>query len=64
MVSGIALFGIITASITAYFVEQKAEEDLAGRLDQIMGPLDRIEARLQPRECEQPREHFQRCMSC
>jgi hypothetical protein len=33
MVSGIALFGVITASIAAYFVEQKAEHDLAGRLD-------------------------------
>jgi voltage-gated potassium channel len=60
MVAGIALFGIITASIAAYFVEQKAEEDLAGRLDQIMERLDRIEARLRPREGEQPREHAHR----
>jgi voltage-gated potassium channel len=46
MVAGIALFGVITATIAAYFVEQKAEEDLAGRLDQIVKRLDRIEARL------------------
>jgi voltage-gated potassium channel len=46
MVSGIAMFGIITASIAAYFVEQKADQDLAGRLDQIMERLDTIEAGL------------------
>jgi len=46
MVSGIAMFGVVTATIAAYFVEQKAEEDLAGRLDQIMERLDRLEARL------------------
>ena len=33
MIAGIAMFGVITASIAAYFVEQKAEEDLAGRLE-------------------------------
>jgi hypothetical protein len=48
MVSGIALFGIITASIAAYFVEQNAEQDdLASRLDRILERLDAIEARLQ-----------------
>jgi hypothetical protein len=46
MIAGIAIFGVITATIAAYFVEQKAEEDLAGRLDQIVKRLDRIEARL------------------
>jgi voltage-gated potassium channel len=59
MVSGIALFGVITASIAAYFVEQKAEQDVAGRLDQIMQRLERIEARL-PSEDEQPRERAHR----
>jgi voltage-gated potassium channel len=53
MIAGIAMFGVITATIAAYFVEQKAEEDLAGRLDQIMERLDRIETRL-PNEDEQP----------
>jgi hypothetical protein len=46
MIAGIAMFGVITATIAAYFVEQKAEEDVAGRLDQIMERLDRIEAGL------------------
>jgi voltage-gated potassium channel len=59
MIAGIAMFGVITASIAAYFVEQKAEEDLAGRLDQIMERLDRIETRL-PNEDEQPRERARR----
>jgi voltage-gated potassium channel len=46
MVAGIAMFGVITASIAAYFVEQKAEQDLAGRLDRVLERLDAIEARL------------------
>jgi hypothetical protein len=29
MIAGIAMSGVITASIAAHFVEQKAEEDLA-----------------------------------
>jgi voltage-gated potassium channel len=44
MASGIAMFGVITASIAAYFVEQKAEHDQTGRLDQILARLDTIEA--------------------
>jgi voltage-gated potassium channel len=59
MIAGIAMFGVITATIAAYFVEQKADQDLAGRLDQIMTRLDRIEARL-PSEDEQPREQVRR----
>jgi voltage-gated potassium channel len=50
MIAGIAMFGVITATIAAYFVEQKAEEDLAGRLDQIMERLDTIEGMLQSDE--------------
>ena len=46
MIAGIAMFGVITATIAAYFVEQKAEEDLADRLDQIMKRLERLETRL------------------
>jgi voltage-gated potassium channel len=45
MVAGIAMFGVITASIAAYFVEQHAEQDLAGRLDRVLERLDAIEAR-------------------
>jgi voltage-gated potassium channel len=55
MVSGIALFGVITASIAAYFVEQKAEQDLAGRLDRVLERLDAIEAKLQQDQQEQHR---------
>jgi voltage-gated potassium channel len=55
MVSGIAMFGVITATIAAYFVEQKAEQDLAIRMDQILERLDTIEARLQAREREPQR---------
>jgi hypothetical protein len=46
MVAGIAMFGVITATIAAYFVEQKSGEELVGRLDQIVKRLDRIEAQL------------------
>jgi voltage-gated potassium channel len=49
MVSGIALFGIITASIAAYFVEQQADQqdqDVADRLDRVLDRLDAIEAKL------------------
>jgi voltage-gated potassium channel len=49
MVAGIAMFGVITATIAAYFVEQKAEQDLAGRLDQIMQRLDELQAQLMDR---------------
>jgi hypothetical protein len=54
MVAGIAMFGVITASIAAYFVEQKAEQDLAGRLDRVLEHLDAIEARLSQRAGEAP----------
>jgi voltage-gated potassium channel len=50
MIAGIAMFGVITATIAAYFVEQKPQEDVASRLDQIMERLDRIEARMRPGE--------------
>jgi voltage-gated potassium channel len=54
MVAGIAIFGIITASIAAYFVEQKAEHDVAAHLDRIMQRLDGIEATLRE---QRDREH-------
>jgi voltage-gated potassium channel len=60
MIAGIAMFGVITATIAAYFVEQKAEEDVASRLDQIMERLDRIEAGLRPGEDQHAREHLRR----
>ena len=46
MIAGIALFGVLTATIAADFVEQKAEEDMASRLDQILERLDTIETKL------------------
>jgi outer membrane protein assembly factor BamD (BamD/ComL family) len=52
MVAGIAMFGVITASIAAYFVERKAEEDVASRLDQVIERLDTLEARLRADERE------------
>jgi voltage-gated potassium channel len=55
MVAGIAMFGVITATIAAYFVEQKAEQDLAERLDRIMERLDTIEANLQSAEMAERR---------
>jgi voltage-gated potassium channel len=60
MIAGIAMFGVITATIAAYFVEQKAEEDVAGRLDQIMERLDHIEAGMRPGEDQQALEHLHR----
>jgi hypothetical protein len=49
-----------TATIAAYFAEQKAEEDVAIRLDQIMERLDRIEGGLQPGEDQHARELLRR----
>lgn len=52
MVAGIALFGVLTAAIAAFFVEGAAKEEpgqQAGsnfQLEQIIVRLDRIEARL------------------
>jgi len=60
MIAGIAMFGVITATIAAYFVEQKAEEDMAGRLDQIVTRLDRIEARLAAGQNNDMAEQFRR----
>src|SRR6266545_1283760 len=60
MIAGIAMFGVITATIAAYFVEQKAEHeqgDLASRLDRILERLDTIEAGLQVDERGDQRSH-------
>jgi voltage-gated potassium channel len=48
MLAGIALFGVLTAAIAAFFVEESARPDLdeASEFQQIMARLDRIEARL------------------
>ena len=57
MIAGIAMFGVITATIATYFMEQQAEEDVASRLDQIMERLDRIDAGLRPGEDQHAREY-------
>ena len=49
MIAGIALFGVITATIAAYFVEQEEEQSdsaVAAKLDEISMRLERIEQRL------------------
>ena len=60
MIAGIAMFGVTTATIAAYFVEQKAEEDVASRLDQIMERLDRIEVGMRAGEDQHALEHLRR----
>jgi hypothetical protein len=60
MIAGIAMFGVITATIAAYFVEHKAEEDVAGRPDQIMERLDRIEVGMRAGEDQHALEHLRR----
>jgi voltage-gated potassium channel len=50
MIAGIAMFGVITASIAAYFVEQKAEQDVTDRLDRIMERLEDLSTRLDNKE--------------
>lgn len=45
MVAGIALFGVVTANVAAFFVEKEE----GGKLDEILGRLDVIERRLAER---------------
>ncbi|MDQ3897663.1 MAG: potassium channel family protein, partial [Actinomycetota bacterium] len=47
MISGIALFGVLTANIAAFFVEQDQTTDtLSPKLDEVLRRLDELEARL------------------
>ncbi|MDP1803815.1 MAG: potassium channel family protein, partial [Acidimicrobiales bacterium] len=47
MLSGIALFGVLTANIAAFFVEQDQEDDpIVARVDEVLLRLERIEERL------------------
>jgi voltage-gated potassium channel len=50
MIAGIAMFGVITASIAAYFVEQRAEQDVTDRLDRIMERLEDLSTQLDKEE--------------
>ncbi len=49
MISGIALFGVLTANIAAFFVERTTEGDdereVSAKLDEILRRLDLLEQR-------------------
>ena len=50
MVSGIALFGVLTANVAAFFVEQDQGSDpLVAKLDEVLRRLDRLEEQLERR---------------
>jgi voltage-gated potassium channel len=47
MLAGIAIFGVLTANIAAFFVEQEQQGDpVAERLDEVLRRLERLEERL------------------
>ena len=57
MVAGIALFGVLTANIAAFFVEQDQEKELdpvVQKLDEVLLRLDRLEGRLDDDRTEAP----------
>lgn len=48
MVAGIALFGVLTANIAAFFIEQEYQGDpVAERLDEVLQRLERLETLLE-----------------
>jgi voltage-gated potassium channel len=50
MITGIALFGVVAASIASYFVEQDQDRRVEARMDEILIVLNRLEARLDAAE--------------
>ncbi len=51
MVVGIALFGVLTAGVAAYFVESSAgEEESSDKLDEVLLRLEALERRLKERD--------------
>jgi voltage-gated potassium channel len=50
MITGIALFGVVAASIASYFVEQDQDRRVEARMDEILAALHRLEARLDAAE--------------
>ena len=47
MVAGITLFGVLTANIAAFFIEQEQQGDpVSERLDEVLRRLDQLERRL------------------
>ncbi len=48
MLAGIALFGVLTANVAAFFVEQEQEvSPVTERLDEVLRRLERLERRLE-----------------
>ena len=55
MVAGIALFGVLTANVAAFFIEREQEEDpISERLDEVLRRLGELERRMAAREGEPP----------
>jgi voltage-gated potassium channel len=54
MITGIALFGVVTASIASYFVEQDQDRRMEERVDEILTVLHRLEARFEASERHSP----------
>jgi voltage-gated potassium channel len=54
MITGIALFGVVAASIASYFVEQDQDRRVEARMDEILAVLNRLEARLDAAERRPP----------
>ena len=50
MITGIALFGVVAASIASYFVEQDQDRRVEARMDEILTVLHRLEARIDAAE--------------
>ncbi len=47
MVAGIALFGVLTANVAAFFIEEAQDADpVVGRLDEVLRRLEQLEHRL------------------
>ena len=54
MLAGITLFGVLTANIAAFFVEQEQQSDpTVERLDEVLRRLEQLEQRLEARETDQ-----------
>lgn len=46
MLTGIALFGVLTANIAAFFVEHEQQDPVVGKLDEVLRRLTALEDRL------------------
>ena len=46
MVAGIALFGVLTANVAAFFIEHDQQDGVSERLDEVLQRLERLEQRL------------------